>query len=225
MIEDFLSFKSSVPFVIVSHCLASSIFTLIFHLVSQKPIRLWLFFSSLSANLIWCPKRYEEDVWTGIAKFLDGRSLVMLGATSRWFHHLIMEDSVWKYVCLRDLQVPAPRHANFKWINLYASAFGREQSTWYLDLQERFVDLLCIVTIWLSLVHEWSIFRWESLLHVPSEGEAYWWVPLNIYKIILCMVDNLIQVSSVLRGVGKSVCFGLSGYDIFSSTFYQKLSF
>ncbi|KAL0379397.1 UNVERIFIED_CONTAM: putative F-box protein [Sesamum angustifolium] len=49
---------------------------------------------------------YEEDVWTEIAKFLDGRSLVMLAMTCKWFNRIMMEDSVWKYACLRDLQVP-----------------------------------------------------------------------------------------------------------------------
>lgn len=67
-------------------------------------------------------------MWTEIAKFLDGRSLVMLAATSHWFHRVIMEDSIWKYVCLRDLQVPATCHVSFKWIDLYASAFGMDQS-------------------------------------------------------------------------------------------------
>ncbi|KAF9669069.1 hypothetical protein SADUNF_Sadunf14G0069400 [Salix dunnii] len=56
-----------------------------------------------------------------IAKFLDGKSLVKLAATCRWFHSVIMHDSVWKYICLRDLQVPAPCQVTFKWIKLYGS--------------------------------------------------------------------------------------------------------
>lgn len=71
-------------------------------------------------------ERYDADVWTEVAKFLDGRSLMMLAATSRWFYRLVMEDSIWKYVCLRDLQVPAPQHTAFKWIKLYVSAFGKD---------------------------------------------------------------------------------------------------
>lgn len=67
---------------------------------------------------------YEEDVWTEIAKFLDGRSLVMLAVTCKWFSRLMMEDSVWKYACLRDLQVPDPGDVSVKWIKLYAAAFG-----------------------------------------------------------------------------------------------------
>jgi hypothetical protein len=81
----------------------------------------------LCTNLFgFLSKRYEEDVWTEIAKFLDGRSLVMLALTNRWFLRLIMEDSIWKFVCLRDLQVLAPEHVAFKWINLYTSAFGKD---------------------------------------------------------------------------------------------------
>ncbi|KAJ6320216.1 hypothetical protein OIU78_015573 [Salix suchowensis] len=64
---------------------------------------------------------YEVDLWTEIAKFLDGKSLVKLAATCRWFHSVIMHDSVWKFVCLRDLQVPAPCQVAFKWIKLYGS--------------------------------------------------------------------------------------------------------
>ncbi|KAH0766412.1 hypothetical protein KY285_002283 [Solanum tuberosum] len=67
---------------------------------------------------------YEEDLWTEIAKFLDGRSLVMLASTSKWFHRIIMEDIIWKHACLRDLQVPDPGKVAFKWINLYAAAFN-----------------------------------------------------------------------------------------------------
>lgn len=68
--------------------------------------------------------RYEEDVWTEIAKFLDGRSLVMLAGTCKWFNRIMTEDSIWKYACLRDLQVPDPGKVEFKWIKLYAVAFG-----------------------------------------------------------------------------------------------------
>ncbi|CAI0475600.1 unnamed protein product, partial [Linum tenue] len=42
---------------------------------------------------------YELDVWTEIAKFLDGKSLVKLALTCRWFHG---------FACLSHLQVPAP---------------------------------------------------------------------------------------------------------------------
>ncbi|XP_050237587.1 probable F-box protein At3g61730 [Mercurialis annua] len=64
---------------------------------------------------------YEDDVWTEISKYLDGKSLVKLAATCRWFHDVIMHDSIWKFACLRDLQVPDPGHAAFKWIKLYSS--------------------------------------------------------------------------------------------------------
>ncbi|KAL6311530.1 hypothetical protein AAG906_005192 [Vitis piasezkii] len=58
---------------------------------------------------------YEEDIWTEIAKHLDGKSLVMLGTTNKWFHCLIMEDSTWKFACLRDLQLPEPQHTFLNW--------------------------------------------------------------------------------------------------------------
>lgn len=69
--------------------------------------------------------RYEEDTWIEIAKFLDGSSLVMLSMTCKWFRRIMMEDCVWKYACLRDLQIPDPGKVSFKWIKLYTSAFGK----------------------------------------------------------------------------------------------------
>ncbi|KAJ7962571.1 Reduced male fertility, Probable F-box protein [Quillaja saponaria] len=86
---------------------------------------------------------YEEDVWTEIAKFLDGKSLMMLAATNRWFHRVAMEDIVWKFVCLRDLQIPAPEHVAFKWNKLYTSAFDGSHS--YMFRQpEKHIDWMRI---------------------------------------------------------------------------------
>ncbi|KAK8956153.1 putative F-box protein [Platanthera guangdongensis] len=66
---------------------------------------------------------YEEDLWIEVAKYLDGRDLVQLALTNRWFYRLILEESVWKYACIRDLHVPSPHHVSFNWLQLYASAF------------------------------------------------------------------------------------------------------
>lgn len=49
---------------------------------------------------------------------------MMLGTTNKWFNSIIMHESVWKFACLRDLQVPSPPHVSHSWIKLYASAFG-----------------------------------------------------------------------------------------------------
>lgn len=59
---------------------------------------------------------------------MDGKSLIMLAATSKWFHHIITADNVWKYACLRDLEVADPGKVGFKWMKLYATAFGNCQS-------------------------------------------------------------------------------------------------
>ncbi|KAM6600226.1 hypothetical protein CsatA_019835 [Cannabis sativa] len=77
-------------------------------------------FLNAHSNFSW----FEKDLWTEVAKFLDGRSLVMLAVTSRWFNRTLMEDCIWKYVCMRDLQVSTPCHVSFKWIDLYAAAFA-----------------------------------------------------------------------------------------------------
>ncbi|RID54634.1 hypothetical protein BRARA_G01938 [Brassica rapa] len=66
---------------------------------------------------------FEQDVWTYISRFLDGKSLVMLGATSKWFHKTVMEESIWRFACLRDLHVPRPFPVSSSWNKIYASAF------------------------------------------------------------------------------------------------------
>ncbi|CAA3017608.1 probable F-box At3g61730 [Olea europaea subsp. europaea] len=86
---------------------------------------------------------YEEDVWTEIAKFLDGISLVMLATTCKWFNLIMMEDCVWKYACLRDLQVPDPGKVAFKWKELYAKAFDGCHSYMFRQ-QEKHIDWMRI---------------------------------------------------------------------------------
>ncbi|EPS59068.1 reduced male fertility protein, partial [Genlisea aurea] len=71
---------------------------------------------------------YEADVWTEIAKYLDGASLMMLALTCKWFYTVMMEDTVWKQACLRDLQVADPGKVAYKWIKLYAAAFDGSHS-------------------------------------------------------------------------------------------------
>ncbi|KAF3526272.1 hypothetical protein F2Q69_00049694 [Brassica cretica] len=74
---------------------------------------------------------FEQDAWTYISRFLDGKSLVMLGATSKWFHKTVMEESIWRFACLRDLQVPRPFPVSSSWNKIYASAFGNNYYTQY----------------------------------------------------------------------------------------------
>ncbi|XP_038985615.1 probable F-box protein At3g61730, partial [Phoenix dactylifera] len=88
-------------------------------------------------------KRYEADIWTEVAKYLDGKDLARLGMTNRWFHRLIMEDSIWKYACLRDLQVPPPRHVSFTWKQLYKSAFDGSHAYCFRQ-QEKHIDWMRI---------------------------------------------------------------------------------
>lgn len=83
------------------------------------------------------------DLWTEVAKFLDGKSLVKLAATCRWFHSVIMHDSVWKFACLRDLQVPAPCQVAFKWIKLYGSLADGSHSYKFRD-NEKHIDWMRI---------------------------------------------------------------------------------
>ncbi|XP_010469019.1 PREDICTED: probable F-box protein At3g61730 isoform X2 [Camelina sativa] len=112
---------------------------------------------------------FEQDVWTYITRFLDGKSLVMLGATNKWFNKLVMEDIVWRFACLRDLQVPETFPVSSSWIKIYASAFDGSHS--YLFRQkEKHIDWMRIGAF---LLDSRSSLLTESLsghLKVPRDG-------------------------------------------------------
>jgi hypothetical protein len=70
---------------------------------------------------------YDMDLWTEVAKHLASWlvtlvvtrwELVMLSLTNRWFNRLISEEYIWEYACLRDMEVPAPRHVSWRSIHL-----------------------------------------------------------------------------------------------------------
>ncbi|CAN8253991.1 unnamed protein product [Cochlearia groenlandica] len=112
---------------------------------------------------------FEEDVWTYISRFLDGKSMVMLGATSKWFNKTIMEDAVWRFACLRDLQVPEPYSVSSSWIKIYASAFDGSHS-YLFHQKEKHIDWMRIGAF--TLDSRTSLLT-ESLngpLRVPREG-------------------------------------------------------
>ncbi|CAN0889721.1 Probable F-box protein At3g61730, partial [Linum grandiflorum] len=84
---------------------------------------------------------YELDAWTEIAKFLDGKSMMKLALTCRWFHRAMMQDNLWKSVCLSHLQVPAPDRTEFKWFELYASAINGSHS-YTFRVEEKHLDCM-----------------------------------------------------------------------------------
>ncbi|KAJ0989346.1 hypothetical protein J5N97_007702 [Dioscorea zingiberensis] len=91
------------------------------------------------SSFIW----YDEDTWTEVAKYLDGKSLMSLGLANHWFYRLIMEDSIWRYAYLRDLQVPlSQRPSPFQWSSLYASAFDGSHSYKFRQ-PERHIGDIC----------------------------------------------------------------------------------
>ncbi|PKA46032.1 putative F-box protein [Apostasia shenzhenica] len=115
-------------------------------------------FSFLTRHTEFC--WYEEDVWTEVAKYLDGRELIRLAVANRWFNRLIMEDSIWKYACLRELQIPGPRHVSFKWFQLYSSAFDGSHSYCFRQ-KEKHID-------WMRI----GAFLFESPLALLTEQLA-----------------------------------------------------
>ncbi|KAJ4905241.1 putative F-box protein [Raphanus sativus] len=113
---------------------------------------------------------YEQDVWTHIARFLDGRSLVKLGATSKWFNKMVMEDdAVWRFACLRDLQVPKPYSVSSSWIKIYASAFDGSHSYLFRQ-QQNHIDWMRFGAFTLDSRVSLLTERLSSPLKVPREG-------------------------------------------------------
>ncbi|KAL8192606.1 hypothetical protein R6Q57_027791 [Mikania cordata] len=97
-------------------------------------------FSSTSLTAF---SRLDADAWTEIAKHLDGKSIVMLAATSKWFFSILMDDSIWKFTCLRDLRVPDCSETRFKWIKLYASSVDGSHSYSFRQ-KEKHIDWMRI---------------------------------------------------------------------------------
>ncbi|KAJ0254939.1 F-box protein [Hirschfeldia incana] len=113
---------------------------------------------------------YERDVWAYIARFLDGKSLVMLGATSKWFNKIVMEDdAVWRFACLRDLQVPKPYPVSSSWVKIYASAFDGSHS-YLFHQQEKHIDWMRVGAFTLDSRVSLLTERLSSPLKVPREG-------------------------------------------------------
>ncbi|XP_043689651.1 probable F-box protein At3g61730 [Telopea speciosissima] len=123
--------------------------------------------SSLNPNSIF--SWYEEDIWTEIAKYLDGKSLVMLGATNRWFHRIAMEECIWKFACLRDLQVPEPERVAFNWIELYASAFDGSHS-YSFDQQDKHIDWMRIGAFFFDSPVALLTEKLSSPVEIPRGG-------------------------------------------------------
>ncbi|VVB09665.1 unnamed protein product [Arabis nemorensis] len=115
--------------------------------------------------------RFDKDIWTCISRFLDGKSLATLGATNKWFNKIVMEDSVWRFACLRDLQVPetSPSPVSSSWIKLYASAFDGSHS--YLFRQhEKHIDWTRIGAFTLDSPMSLLTERLSGQPKVPREG-------------------------------------------------------
>ncbi|KAK9743160.1 hypothetical protein RND81_03G220900 [Saponaria officinalis] len=92
---------------------------------------------------------YEDDVWIEIAKYIDGKSLVKLASTCKWFHKVVTEECIWKFACLRDLGMPDPGTVSFKWRKLYASAFDGSHS-YFFRQQEKHIDWMRIGAFFLD---------------------------------------------------------------------------
>ncbi|XP_065860215.1 probable F-box protein At3g61730 isoform X2 [Euphorbia lathyris] len=132
---------------------------------------------------------FEEDLWTEIAKFLDGRSLVKLAATCRWFRCVMMHDSIWRFACLRDLQVPDPGPTRFKWSKLYASLVDGSHSYTFHE-QEKHLD-------WMRI----GAFYFDSNIAVLAERLSL------LVKIRQDATEAMLEAcgASVLRNIKKGI--------------------
>ncbi|VVB06534.1 unnamed protein product [Arabis nemorensis] len=112
---------------------------------------------------------FEQDIWTYISRFLDGKSLVMLGATNKWFNNIVMEEYVWRFACLRDLQIPRASPVSSSWIKLYASAFDGSHS-YLFHQQEKHIDWMRIGAFTLDSRMSLLTESFSGQLRVPREG-------------------------------------------------------
>ncbi|WZZ51748.1 hypothetical protein YC2023_051855 [Brassica napus] len=110
--------------------------------------------------MVW----YEQDAWTHVSRFLDGKSLVMLGATSKWFNKIVVEDAIWRFACLRDLR------NNGKLRNeMMDDADGRSHS-YLFHQQEKHIDWMRIGAFTLDSRVSLLTEKLSSPLRVPREG-------------------------------------------------------
>ncbi|XP_020527928.1 probable F-box protein At3g61730 isoform X1 [Amborella trichopoda] len=129
-----------------------------------------------------CPSQsrficFEEDIWTEIAKFMDGKCLVKMGLANRWFQRLLAEESVWRFACLRDLSLPSSPHVSFCWRHLYKAAFDGSHS-YNFRQTEKHID-------WMRI----GAFSFESTVALVTEN-------LCVPEIILkkkSIAGNLVQ--------------------------------
>ncbi|KFK35362.1 hypothetical protein AALP_AA5G275400 [Arabis alpina] len=112
---------------------------------------------------------FEQDIWTYISRFLNGKSLVMLGATNKWFNGILMEETIWRFATLRDLQVPEPSPVSSSWIKLYASAFDGSHSYLFRQ-QEKHIDWMRIGAFTLDSQMSLLTESFSGQLRVPREG-------------------------------------------------------
>ncbi|TVU44844.1 hypothetical protein EJB05_04305 [Eragrostis curvula] len=73
--------------------------------------------------------RYQADIWSVIAKYLNGFDLLMLSFTCSWFREFLSEDSIWRDAFLRHVHLPGnstqpPRRLHGSWRNLYFANIG-----------------------------------------------------------------------------------------------------
>ncbi|XP_021748561.1 probable F-box protein At3g61730 [Chenopodium quinoa] len=140
-------------------------------------------FFSLRASFAW----FEDDVWIEIAKYLDGRSLVMLATTCKWFYKTLSEECVWKFACLRDLAVPDPGDVSFKWKKLYASAFDGSHSYLFRQ-QEKHIDWIRIGAFFLESS---AAIVTEKLTSPPRKIPQKETLEQMLQSLGLCVLTNI----------------------------------
>ncbi|GAB2231142.1 hypothetical protein Droror1_Dr00027430 [Drosera rotundifolia] len=97
-----------------------------------------------------------------------------------------MEDNVWKYACLRDLQVSDPGKVPVKWIKLYACAFDGSHS-YLFHQQEKHIDWMRIGAF--SLDSPEALLA-DSLIYpkaIPDKDDAEKLLETNG----LCVLNNI----------------------------------
>ncbi|KAL6626975.1 hypothetical protein ACP70R_030701 [Stipagrostis hirtigluma subsp. patula] len=134
---------------------------------------------------------YEPDMWTEVAKHLDGYDLVYLSLTCRWFHRLLADDSIWRYAFRRDLCIPTvvplpPRSLHCSWRVLYAAAFD-DSHAYSFRQPEKHLDWVRIGGFMLDSPYALLTSKLPVRGWLPTDPEA---VRIAIGRYGACVLDN-----------------------------------
>ncbi|KAK8635547.1 hypothetical protein V6N13_004281 [Hibiscus sabdariffa] len=132
----------------------------------------------------------------------------MLAASNKWFNNVIMQECIWKFTCLRDLQVHDPGHVAFSWSKLYGSVVDGSHS-YIFRQQEKHID-------WMRI----GAFSFDSEVAFLCERMVN--LPVKIPKQE--NIDDMLQScgSCLLRKIKTGIWIAGTIYNLFDAQYATK---